>query len=263
MQKVRLLTRIGIGLVVTAAAYLVLLVVAGWIAGGMVADRVRASLADSLDATVTVGDAQVGLISGTATIEELHLERDRVDRLELVLHRVEVDVAPMGWVVVDREPRDVRVRGGRLTITGPEALVLPPRPKKPPIRVGGLEIEDGVVDLMATGYWPGLVHIVITIERARAGATTLRTGLSWVFTLEELVATVQLPANLTVKLVFHEGTLSASGGFFGATPVTIPFELPPLDDRSEVVQLVALGKELGKQLAIERARRWLGSQLAP
>ncbi len=59
--------------------------------------------------------------------------------------------------------------------------------------------------------------------------------------------------------------LKAAAGrpFTRPTPVTIPFELPRLDDRDEVDQLIALGKQLGKQLAIERARRWLGSQLAP
>ena len=149
-----------------------------------------------------------------------------------------------------------------MTGVSPSALVLPPRPEQPPVRVGALEIENGVIELMATGYWPGLARMVITIEHARAGATTLRTGLSWLFTLESLVARVDLPANITVRIAFADGALSASGGFFGKTPVTIPFQLPKLDDRDEVEQLVALGKQLGKQLAIERAKRWLGSQLA-
>lgn len=260
---VRAIARIGVGLAVLAAAYLVILVVVGWVAGGVVADKIQARLAGSLDAQVTVGDADVGLISGAVTVEDLHLERTKIDTLELIVDRLEVDIAPLGWVLIDREPRQVRVRGGRLTISGAEALVLPARPAQPPVRVGGLEIEDGVIDLMATGYWPGLARMVITIERARSGPTTLRTGLSWLFTLEELVARVDLPAKMTVRLAYRAGQLSASGGFFGTTPVTIAFHLPRLDDRSEVTQLVALGKELAKQLAIERARRWLGGQLAP
>ena len=39
--------------------------------------------------------------------------------------------------------------------------------------------------------------------------------------------------------------------------VTIDFKLPRLDNSPEVPQLIALGKELGKQLALERARRWI------
>jgi hypothetical protein len=89
----------------------------------------------------------------------------------------------------------------------------------------------------------------------------MRTALSWIFTLEELVARVDLPAGMTVRLGFKDGKLSASGGFFGATPVTIDFVLPPLDGSDEVAQLIAIGKELGKQLAIERARRWIQQQV--
>jgi hypothetical protein len=254
--------RIGLGLAVTAAAYLIILVIVGWIASGMVADKIQARLADSLDAEVKVGGTEVGLISGAVRVSDLHLERNKIDTLELDIHRLEVDIAPMGWVLFDRAPRSVLVRDGRLVMSGAGALVLPPRPKQPPIRVGELVIENGVIDLMATGYWPGLARMVITIESAHAGATTLRTGLSWLFTLKDLVARVDLPANITVRISFADGKLSASGGFFGQTPVTIPFQLPPLDDRDEVAQLVAMGKELGKQLAIERAKRWLGSQLA-
>ncbi len=263
MQRVRPAARIGLGLAVAAGAYLVVLVVIGWIAGGVVAGQIRSRLAGSLDATVTVGDADVGLVGGAVVIRDLRLERDRIDTLVLDLERVDVDVAPLGWVLIDRDPRHVRVRGGRLTISGAGALALPPRPARPPVRVGGLTLENAVIDLMATGYWPGLARMIITIERATAGATTLRTGLSWLFTLEELVARLDLPAGVTVRLTYRGGKLSAAGGFFGTTPVTIPFELPRLDDRDEVDQLIALGKQLGKQLAIERARRWLGSQLAP
>ena len=66
---------------------------------------------------------------------------------------------------------------------------------------------------------------------------------------------------MTVRLAFKAGRLSASGGFFGETPVTIDFVLPRLDGSGEVAQLIALGKELGKQLALERARRWIQQQL--
>jgi hypothetical protein len=259
---VRRVARIGIGLAVSVAAYFVVLVIAGWIAAGIVADKIQTRLAGSLDAEVRVGDTEVGLISGAVAVNHLHLERRVVDTLELDIGRLEVDIAPMGWVVFDRQPRSVRVRDGRLVISGAGALRLPPRPKQPPVRVGALAIENGVIDLMATGYWPGLARMVITIESAHSTATTMRTGLSWLFTLEDLVARVDLPAGISVRIEYRAGQLSASGGFFGATPVTIPFVLPPLDDRDEVTQLVALGKELGKQLAIERAKRWLGTQLA-
>lgn len=253
----RNLAKVGIGLIFLAAVYLLLLLIVGWVAGGVVAGKIQERLARSLDAEVRVGSARTRLITGRVTVRDLEIERSKIDHFGVHVKRVDVDVAPLGWVLVDRTLGEVRVRGARLTITGAGALQLPPRPAAPPVRLGGLDIEDAVLDLQATGYWPGLARLVVTIERARAGPTTMRTALSWLFTLEELVARVDLPAGMTVRLAFKGGKLSASGGFFGATPVTIDFALPRLDGSPEVPQLIALGKELGKQLALERARRWL------
>lgn len=253
--------KVGIGLIFLAVVYLLVLLIVGWVAGSVVADQIQERLARSFDAEVRVGGAEVGLVTGDVTVHDLELERDRIDHFGVTVKRLDVEVAPLGWVLFDRALQHVRVRGARLTITGAGALQLPPRPAAPPVHLGGLEIEDAVLDLQASGYWPGLVRLVVTIERARTGPTTLRTGLSWLFTLEELVARVDLPAGMSVRLVYAGGKLSASGGFFGATPVTIDFVLPKLDGSGEVEQLIALGKELGKQLALERARRWIQQQV--
>ena len=255
--------KILLGLGVAALGYLLVLLVASAIADGVVADQVRGRLADGFDAEARVGSADVRLITGTVTLRDVDVTRDRIDHLGVSLRTVEVEVAPLGWVVVDRAPRRVRVRGGRMVVTGAGALALPVRPEHAPIRVGALELEDVALDLMATGYWPGLARVVITIERARSGPTTLRTGLSWLFTLDELVARVDLPAGGTIRVAFAGGQLSASGSFFGTTAVTIPFTLPRLDAATEVEQLIAIGKELAKRLAIERAQRWLGERLTP
>lgn len=253
--------KVGIGLIFLAVVYLLVLLVVGRVAGGVVADQIQERLERSLDAEVRVGDARVGLITGGVTIRDLEIERTRIDHFGVAMEQLDVELAPLGWALIDRSMHRVKVRGARLIITGAGALQLPPRPKAPPVQVGALEIEDAVLDLQATGYWPGLARVVITIEQAASGPTTFRTALSWIFTLEELVARVDLPAGMTVRLGFRDGRLSASGGFFGETPVTIDFELPRLDAADEVAQLVALGKELGKQLAIERARRWLLRQV--
>ena len=156
----------------------------------------------------------------------------------------------------DRDARAVRVTGGRLQVSGLAVLRLPPRPARPPIRIGALALDDCALVLMATGSWPGLARVELTIERARSRATVLRTALSWLFTLEELVARVELPAGVVVRLEYRAGVLSAAGGPFGSAPVVVPFVIPAVDDADEVEQLAALGKELGKQLAIAQARRW-------
>jgi hypothetical protein len=258
---VRNAAKVAIGLIFLVAVYLLVLLIIGWVAGGVVGGQIQQRLARSLDAEVRVGGAKVGLVFGDVTVRNLEVERTRgLDQLLINVKRLEVDTAPLGWVLIDRSLRHVRVRDARLTITGAGALALPPRPAAPPVQVGGLDIENAVLDLQATGYWPGLARIVVTIERARTGPTTMRTGLSWIFTLEELVARVDLPAGMTVRLGYAQGKLSASGGFFGDTPVTIDFVLPKLDGSGEVAQLTAIGKELLKQLALERARRWIESK---
>ncbi len=254
--------KIGLGLGVAAGVYLLGLLIAGGLASGLIADRVQSRLAEGFDAEAKVGGASVSLVTGSVTLSNVEVTRDVIDHLGLTVPSLEIDIAPLGAVVFDRAPRRVRIRGGRLVLTGAGALALPHRVHSKPIRVGALELDDIAVDLMATGYWPGLARIVITIERARSGPTTLRTGLSWLFTLEELVARVDLPAGIAIRLSYGGGVLAVSGAFFGQTPVVIPFTMPSLDGSSEVQQLVGLGKELGKRLAVERARRWLYRYLA-
>lgn len=250
----RVLMWSGLGIV----GYLLLLLVVGWAVGGVVAGEVRDRLAASLDAEAAVGDASVRLVRGGATMRDITVRRERGGTLALELAEVDLDLAPLGAVLWDREPRAVRVRGGRLSVEGLAVLRLPPRPKSPPIRVGALAIDDCVLEVAATGILPGLTRVELTIERARARATVLRTALSWLFTLDELVARVALPGGVAVRLEYRQGVLAASGGPFGDTPVVIPFSIPPLDDADEVEQLASLGKELGKQLALAQARRWLG-----
>ena len=50
----------------------------------------------------------------------------------------------------------------------------------------------------------------------------------------DLVARVELPGGVTVRLAYHAGVLSAAGGPFGAVPVVVPFALAPVDDADEV-----------------------------
>lgn len=258
----RRIHKIGLWSVGAIAGYLLVLGGLGWVAGGMVARDVRARLAASLDAEAEVGGASVSLVRGAASIRDLEVRREHDGHLTLALDALELDLAPLGAVLWDREPRSVVVTGGRLEVSGLGVLRLPPRPKHPPIRVGALALDDCALVLMATGLWPGLARVELIIERARSGATVLRTALSWLFTLEELVARVELPAGVTVRLVYRSGVLSAAGGPFGAMPVIIPFAIPPVDDSDEVAQLAALGKELGKELVLAEARRWL-APLAP
>ena len=255
----RRIHKIGLWTGGALAGYLLALLVVGWLLGGVVARDVRDRLGASLDAEAAVGEASVSLLRGAASIREIEVRREHDGLLTLDVDELALDLAPLGAVLWDREPREVAIAGGRLEVSGLGVLRLPHRPEQPPIRIGGLRLERCALVLVATGLLPGLTRVELTIERARSGATVLRTALSWLFTLEDLVARVELPAGVTVRLTYRAGVLSAVGGPFGDTPVVVPFALPAIDDADEVEQLAALGKELAKQLALAQARRWLGA----
>lgn len=243
-----------------AIAYLALLIVLGFALRGTVASTVRDRLAVSLDGQATVGDATLDLVRGGATVRELVVERQHLGTLRLAIDRVEVDLAPLGAVVLAREARMVRVVGAHLTIAGAGALELPPRPPSM-VTVGGLDVTASDVDLVVTTAWPELAHVRLVIERFRAGRTTFRTPLSWVFALEELDARVELTGTTGFALRYRDGRLSAQGGVFGDTPVDIEVTLPRDPGPDEPARLRALAFELAKRLAIERGKRWLTRRL--
>lgn len=255
--------RLGLWLCGAAAAYVVLLVLVGWIASGRVAREVRDRLAESLDAQARVGEASVGLVRGHVAIRDLEVEREHDGHLTLALQAIELDLAPMGAVLWDREPRAVRVRGGRLEVSGLAVLRLPPRHPRPPIRIGALALDDCALALVATDVLPGLARVEVVIERARSGATVLRTALSWVLTLEELVARVELPGGIRLRLEYQDGRFLLSGSALGPEPITIRLALPKVEDGDEVAALASLGTDLVKQIGLAQARRLLAPVTTP
>jgi hypothetical protein len=83
--------------------------------------------------------------------------------------------------------------------------------------------------------------------------------------MQELRASIELPAGMTVHLVYQGGVMSASGSVFGAGPVEIPVTLPVRsaadDARAELARLVELGKDVAERLVARRAKEWLRSKL--
>ena len=147
----RRIHKIGLWSAGAIAGYLLVLVVLGAVVSGMVARDVRARLAASLDAEAEVGGASVSLVRGAAAIRDLAVRREHDGHLTLTVDALALDLAPLGAVLWDREPRAVTVTGGRLEVSGLAVLRLPPRPKHPPIRVGALALDDCALVLMATG----------------------------------------------------------------------------------------------------------------
>ncbi len=253
-------TKLVVAVLAVLVGYPLVLVVLGYALAGHAAETVRDRLALSLDGDARVGSVDLGLLRGRLVVDDVVVERHHRGTLRLAIEHIEVDVAPLGAVVVARDPRRVFVRGAHIAISGAGALDLPQR-EHTVITLGALEVVDSDLAIMVTTAWPELGQVRLVLERFRAGRTVLRTPLSWVFALEALDARVELPGDADFALRYADGRLSAVGGVFGDAPVEIAIQLPRTPGPDEPAQLRALAFELGKRLVIERGKRWLGRRL--
>lgn len=261
MRKLR---RFGVLAIAIAGGYLACLAVLGVVLQGVVSRRIADRLAAALDARVTVGSASVGLVTGEVELRNVHVEREQGGHLELDIELVHADVAVLGWAVIDREPEHVRVRKARMSLSAPGALSLPERPERPPMRVGGLHLEDVTLALMPTALLPGLGRIEVSVAEARTGPVELRSSIDWVFAVRELRATAELPGGIMDQASVHygQGQLTIGGSIFGSTPMTVPFELPrPDPDALEQDKLRVLARAIIEQLAVKGSRIWLERKL--
>ena len=255
------LIKIGIGIL---AAWLVGMLAIGVIYGGRVGDRVASRVADSLVAEASVESSTLALIRGHVVLEHLKVKKDDLGVLTVDVDSIRCELPPLGVALVDRECRDVIVKGVRLEATAAAVFQLK-RPKRGPMNVRHVVIDDAVLTFAPSAFVPGIGRISIRIDHAEAGATAFKTPLSWIFSLTALDATIELPAGITVKLGYKDGMLTAAGGLFGATPVKLPVAIPipqSADDaKEEIKKLVVLGKDLAEQLVARRAEDWLRQKL--
>lgn len=220
-------------------------------------------LGESLQATATVGATDLALIRGRLDFEQLAVHRDDVvGHLAIDVASVRCELGPLGWALIDHACRELSVAGVRLEVSA-AALFQLKHPKRPPIHVGRVEIDDATLVFAASAIAPGIGAIEIHIDHAVSGATVLRTPLSWIFTLDELRARIDLPAGIAVHVAYAGGVLSASGALFGKTPVELPVALPSSDGdaHAELELLAKLGKDLAERLVAKRAEDWLKSRL--
>lgn len=240
----------GAVVVVWFAALLVL----GPIFAAHTRDRVAERLGDALQASVTIGEPDLGLVRGVLTLDALSARRDdAVGHLALDVASVRCDLWPLGIALVDRHCRELAVRGTHLEVSSP-ALFRLKRPKRPPFRAAHVVIDDAHFVFAGT--------IEIAIAHAEAGPTVFKTPLSWLFALRAFDATVQLPAHISIRLDYIGGLLRAT---FGKRAVTVPVVLPIADAaddaKTEIAKLVAFGKQLAEQLVMQRAQDWLDATL--
>lgn len=243
--------------------WIVLLLVVGAIFGERKAEAIAGRIGEALQATATVKDHDLALIRGRLSLEHLQVSRDDlVGKLTLDVGAIRCELAPFGVALFDGSCRELAVSNGRLELSTFGLFHLR-NPKRPPIRARSVTIENFVLVFSPAAVSPSLGRITVKIERATAGTTVMQTPLSWIFHLETLKASLELPVGV-VELDYRNGMLTAAGGIFGSKPVKLPFQIPVAGvaggSTAELERLKKLGKELAEKLVEQKARDWFGSK---
>jgi hypothetical protein len=249
------------------ALWFVALVVLSFAIGGRQERQTRERLAESLQATVTIGDVDLALVRGRMTIDRLAIRRDDVvGHLAIDVGSVRCELLPLGLAMFDRGCTELVIRGPRLEVST-AALFRVKAPKRTPIRADRIVIDDAQLVFLPSAFAPSLGRIEISIDHAVAGPTVMRTPLSWLFALEELRARFALPAGITLQLDYQAGRLTVAGSLLGSTPVTLPVQLPAAssarDGQEEMTLLVDSAKEIAERVVAKRAEDWLRKKLIP
>jgi len=245
--------------------WIVLLAVLGPVLAGREQRNVERRIGESLQATATVGTTDLGLVGGQLVLERLAVKRDDVvGHLALDLDQVRCDLPPLGWALFDHDCGELAIHGMKLEVST-AALFQLRHPARQPIRARHVVIDDATLAFAPSAFVPSLGRVAITIEHAESADTLFRTPLSWIFALEKLRARIDLPANITLRLGYAGGKLSAAGTLFGSAPVEVPFELPVAamahDAHEEVQLLVKAGEDVAERLVAKRAEDWLKTKL--
>jgi hypothetical protein len=247
------------------AVWLAVLVIIGVLYGGRAGKRVTERVGESLVAEATLEGANLALVRGHLELDGLKVRKDDLGVLTIDVAEIRCELPPLGVALVDRECRDLIVKGVRMDVSAAAVFQLK-KPKRPPLHVRHVQIEDAVLTFAASAFLPSLGRISVKLDEATAGATTFKTPLSFLFALTSFSATIELPAGITVKLGYRDGLLTAAGGLFGTTPVAIPFAIPVPDSAddavAEIKKLVALGRDLAERLVARRAEDWLKQKLS-
>ncbi len=257
--------KVGAWVAGIVVGWLVVLAVFGMVYGGRAGDRVAGRVADSLGATVTIEDTNLKMVRGGIVLEGFKARKDDLGHLALDVASIDCDLPPLGLVLFDRVCSDLVIDEVRLEVSA-LAVFRFQKPKKKPFRTEHVTIRDARLAFSPSAFVPGLGKIEIQVDAVEAGPTVFKTPLSWIFAMEELHATLDLPGSIVVELHYKAGVLRARGGVFGSSPVEIPLALPVADAsddaQAEISKLVAFGRNLAEQLAVRRAEDWIRSKLS-
>src|SRR5436190_17999053 len=110
--------------------WLVVLVILGFALEGRTGRRVADRIAESLQATASLDDANLGLVTGGLDLGTLTVHRDDlVGKLALDVGSVHCDLPPLGLALVDRNCGDLEIAHVRLDVSS-ASLFRIRRPKR-------------------------------------------------------------------------------------------------------------------------------------
>ena len=246
---------IGVGL--AAVTYTALLLVLGWVLEGVVETRVKEQLEYTLRANeISVADVDVSLVRGRVVLRGVKAKRSGLGTASLTIDVVELDIARMGWALVDQEPSRLELVGAHLDLSAAGVATLQSSDVVRQLSVGRFIMRDSKVTLAVTSLFPGLGQAELVVDEAQAQDVELHNAMSWLYKTQILKARLNLPGSTMVVVGYADEMLTVGGSLMGSKPVVIPFVWPKSDPtKLELSQILSLAKTLIKALGPELAKR--------
>ncbi len=242
---------------VIALLYPLVLLVLGWAATGRVEEQIKQRLSHTLRADeVSIDDIDVGLIRGKVTLHGIRAKRTGLGTASIEVATLEVDVAPMGWALINSDPTRLEVVGAHLDLSAAGVATLRTGTDLRDIQVEEFVMHNSRITMAVTSLFPSLGQAELSVAHARAQDVELSNALSWLYKTNELDATLRLPGPMEFVAHFDGEALSVSGSVLGSMPITIPFSWPIPDPRElELSQILSLTKHLVTAFGPELAKR--------
>ncbi len=253
---------------VVLTLWLVALAVIGELGGNWVARRVQDKLSKGLGAEVRIGGIDLGLVRGRFSVAELHLSRKDIGAMRIEIQKATADTAPLGFALLERDRAYKLTVDGLLIELSSWAVLAPPPGSPLAFHVEEFDFSNVTLLLAPTLLLPGAGSVTLTIDRAKGGATTIRSAVSWLFAVEELDARVALPGGATAIVRYRGSKLPAKGAQSGEgerkgtltlgsslldKEITIPLTLPSVVDGDELKALRQLGTRITSEVTKSKA----------
>lgn len=263
----RFIWRLFLFFIVLLTLWLLTLAIVGEVGGNWVSRRMQEKLSAGLGAEVKIGGVDIGLVRGRFEVAQMQLSRKDIGAMRIEIQKAYADTAPLGFALIERD------RAYKLTIDGllielSSWAVLAPPPGSPlAFHVEEFDFSRVELLLAPTLLLPGAGSVELKIERAKGGPTTLRSAVSWLFSVDELDARVELLAGATATIKYRgnkqleqggerKGTLTIGSSLLDKE-LTIPLTLPTVVDGDELTALRQLGARVTKEVTKSKAAQMI------